>query len=97
MQAYNPYSGHYPNQYPITSMPSTPAINTTASYFSSFSQTRMSPPPEHPPTPPEPTVSSDVAAKALQRVISSELLLVGYESAEQAAMHRFEMEVSACK
>lgn len=57
----------------------------------------MSPPPEHPPTPPEPAVSPDVAAKALQRLISAELLVVGFESAEQTAMHRFEIEVSACK
>jgi len=89
----NPYSSHYPNQYPILTsvIPSLP-------YFPSFQH------PQHlKPAPPiseislhdhaEPTITLAVASKSVQRLISLELQRAGFDSAVQPAVQRLEVEL----
>ena len=51
-----------------------------------------------PPTAPEISgVSSEIASKALQRLISVEMRDAGFESAEGGAMRRLELELASCE
>ncbi|KAF8165000.1 hypothetical protein B0H34DRAFT_687373 [Crassisporium funariophilum] len=90
----NPYSTHYPNHYPATTSAALPA---TLPYFPTFQhgQPLKSAPAvdSAPPDPPEPSVTPDVASRAIQRLILFELQGAGYETAVQPTVHRLEVEV----
>lgn len=91
----NPYSSHYPNQYPIL----TSAIPSSLPYFPSFQHPQhLKPAPIEisPPEPPEPSISSTVASKSVQRLISLELQRAGFDSAVQPAVERLEVELVTC-
>lgn len=97
---YNPYSAHYPTQYGTAAAPMQQASFPTLPYFPPYphaQQSRVSPPPDLPPSPPDLTsITPDIASRAIQRLISSELRDAGFESAEPLALHRIEREVVAC-
>lgn len=80
----------YPTQFPQGPLPNYPyppgAVN------------QGSPPPD-PPTPTvpaAPTVTPEIASRALQRLLSVELRDIGFDAAEPAALKRLELDVAAC-
>lgn len=92
----NPYSSHYPNQYPIL----TSAIPSSLPYFTSFQHPqhlKPTPIPEvFPPDPPERTITPTIASKSVQRLILLELQRAGFDSAAQPAVQRLEVELVTC-
>ncbi|KAJ3509270.1 hypothetical protein NLJ89_g5312 [Agrocybe chaxingu] len=83
------YSAHYPNQYPATTVPA------ALPYYPPFAQQQPTKAPEHaPPDPPEPAVTTEVASRAIQRLVSFELQNAGFQRAEQPTVQRLELEVS---
>ena len=92
----NPYSSHYPNQYPII----TSAIAPSLSYFASFQHPQhLKPAPiqdTSPPEPPEPSITPAIASKSVQRLIILELQRAGFDSAVQPAVQRLELELVTC-
>jgi hypothetical protein len=89
----NPYSSHYPNQYPIL----TSAIPSSLPYFPSFQHPQLLKPAPvleiFPAEPPEPAITSTVASKSVQRLILLELQRAGFDSAVQPAVQRLEVEL----
>ncbi|EKM59454.1 uncharacterized protein PHACADRAFT_249954 [Phanerochaete carnosa HHB-10118-sp] len=97
-QGYAQQSTQYPAQYqqaaPGQGQPSpfpyTPSLNSPTV------KTPGSPPPEPIAAPDLAEVTEDVASKAMQRLISSELQHAGFNSASHAALRRLEQETTAC-
>lgn len=94
---YTPlYGGHYPNQYPAANVAASAAIP----YFPLYQgQQAAKPAPSEMqlPDPSEPSVTPQVAARAMQRLVSVELQNAGFERAVQPAAQRLEQEVTTCK
>ncbi|KDR83377.1 hypothetical protein GALMADRAFT_235479 [Galerina marginata CBS 339.88] len=94
---YPNYSSHYPNHYPSV----TASIPQPIGYFPPYQgQAQVQQPPKQTPAeaassdPADPAVTPEVASKALQRLVSSELKNAGFERAVQPALERLEHEVA---
>jgi hypothetical protein len=74
------------SQYPYSPNANSPVIKTSGS-----------PPPEPPSAPDLAEVQDDVASRAMQRLISSELRHAGFDSAIPSALRRLELETVACQ
>lgn len=89
----NPYSSHYPNQYPLVTSAIPP-------YFPSFQHPQLLKPTPIPeislPDPPEPSITPSVASKSIQRLLALELQRAGFDSAVQPALQRLEIELVTC-
>lgn len=87
--AYPPYptqfQGQFPSQSPFPT--SQPSFNASSS---------SSPPPDPPSALQLSAVTSDVAAKSIQRLASLELRNAGFDAAEPYALDWLEREVIAC-
>ena len=90
---YTQYSqpGQYSSQYPQGSLAAYPA-------YPPGGVKQGSPPPEAPApaVPVVPSVTPELASRALQRLLSVELRDIGFDSAEPAALKRLELDVAAC-
>lgn len=69
------------------------------SFFSPYQsqpQTQKPTPVDTTPDPPEPSVTPEVASKAIERLVTFELQNAGFERAVQPAVQRLEVEVATC-
>lgn len=95
---YTPlYTGHYPNQYPAANAATPAAIP----YFPPYQPQQPAKPTPAPemqrPDPTEPSVTPQIASRAMQRLVSAELQDAGFRRAAQPAAQRLEQEVATCK
>ena len=94
---YTPlYTGHYPNQYPSANA----AVPSAIPYYPLYQGQQATKPASSEmqrPDPSEPSVTPQVAARAMQRLVSVELQNAGFERAVQPAAQRLEQEVTTCK
>lgn len=92
---YNPYA-HYPNQYPATTTVPTPLSYFPILHHPQAQFNKQTPAEVAPIDPPEPAVTSDIAANAIHKLISFELNRVGFDSSTELAAQRLQIEVIAC-
>ncbi len=87
---YGYTAGYYPG-YPPRAGAAGYAFDPAAVGASAYPQGKT-------PTAPEvPGISSELASKALQRLISVEMRDAGFETAEGGAMRRLELELASCE
>lgn len=103
------FPNHYPNV-PVQIQPTStyyspynaPGATTTGapSLASLTIQTdpyrQTNPAPARPPSPPEPSITPDVATRAIRRLVENEAIKVGFASSDSQAVRRFELETVAC-
>lgn len=94
--AATPYSTHYPNQYPTATV----APATPIPFFTPFPTAQIPKPAPvaevFPLDPPEPSVTPEVASRALRRLVTFELKNAGFERSVPATVERLEHEVATC-
>lgn len=89
---------HQYYQAPYNAAPATPIVAPGAlSYYAFQPSANGQKPSEIVPSPAEPTVTPDLAQKAIRKLVTMELKSAGFEKAEPMTLKHLEYEVQACK
>lgn len=85
---YSPYNA------PGTTVTGAPSLASLTIQTDTYRQ--INPAPARPPSPPEPSITPDVATRAIRRLVENEVIKIGFASSDAQAVRRFELEAVAC-